>query len=140
MNFVFGSFTLSFNETTKKKKYNDVPTWGDQTESDYKSKFNALYIRTGKISNFFVIDIDSLNIKEAQIINDMCQKTCKLIVKTKKGYHYYFIYDKDITISKEYQRFGFDIKTDRGIINCPPGYYYYMEDEVEILQVLSPAP
>src|SRR5438552_13185608 len=58
LDFVYGSFTLSWDETKKKKVNKYTTRWSTQEESMYDCTKNALYIITGYKSNITVIDID----------------------------------------------------------------------------------
>jgi len=124
MGFIYGSVMIKYvKESDRYKKDPSYKrSWKNQTKSFYDPSCNGIYTKTGKISNCFVIDIDDLDNPESKIIMDMCKCICALICKTKRGYHYYFIYDPDIT-NGQYQEFGFDIRSDGGLIYCPPGYY-----------------
>ena len=124
LKFIYGSFSLDYklnknNEYKKEAKY--ITGWKKQTESFYDTKYNGLYILTGKISNIFVIDIDD-ELKCSKL-KELCDLSCNLICKTKKGYHYYYQYDEQLNQTNQYEKDGFDIRSDGGLIYAPPTYY-----------------
>ena len=48
---------------------------------------------------------------------------CKMIVKTKKGFHFYYEFDNDLNYTMTYQNYGFDLRADGGVIIAPPSRY-----------------
>lgn len=122
LGFIYGSVKLDY--LNGKKKLSNMGKWKEQHTSNYNEKFNGVYIKTGKISNCFIIDIDDITKPEAKFIYEKCMSCCNLICKTNKGYHFYFIYDDDLNISNTCQEYGFDIRADGGIIICPPSWYF----------------
>jgi P4 family phage/plasmid primase-like protien len=124
-NFIYGSFKLDYIQS-KDNKYCKIPTyikkWKVQSNSFYDSKYNGIYVLTGSKSNIFVIDIDD-EFKCPKLKN-LLDDDCNLIVKTKKGFHYYYEYDSNINQSNQYSKHGFDIRSDGGLIYSPPTYYY----------------
>lgn len=134
MKFIYGSvrFNYEFDGTRYKKtkpEFKDK-TWKNQNKSFYDASYNGIYIKTGQISNCFVIDIDDMTKREARFIYDNCYEKCNLIVKTKKGYHFYFNFDPELNTSKSLQQMGFDIRSDGGIIYAPPCYYKDENNEI----------
>lgn len=126
MKFIYGSVQINYKFDGVKYKKDPIIKikWKSQNESIYDSSCNGLYILTGPISNCFVIDIDDVFNETSKHIMDLCSSNCNLICKTKKGFHYYFLYDEDFCQSNQYSEYGFDIRSDGGLIYCPPGYYY----------------
>lgn len=106
----------------KKKMYFKEP-WSQITTSKFDKSRNAIVVRTGNISNCFVIDIDDETKEEARELCNLCFAKSNLIVKTNKGYHFYFKYDECFNCTKTYTNYGFDIKSNMGIITAPPSYY-----------------
>lgn len=121
LGFIYSSAYVKM--INNKKKTICCEKWATQTCSSNPPKYNTVFVITGKISNCFVVDIDDSSIDEAAILMNLCEETCNLICKTRKGYHYYFKYDTDICKTSSYQSLGFDIRSDSGIIYAPPGYY-----------------
>lgn len=74
---------------------------------------------TGAISQITVIDIDDENkFSKFYNFNGLIEKA-NTIVKSPKGYHFWFKYDSQLETS-QIRDFGFDIKNDNAIINVPP--------------------
>lgn len=140
MGFIYGSIDINYIKKgdAYKKQLIYKKKWKTQIKSFYDPSCNGVYVKTGKISNCFVIDIDDFNKEETNIIMEMCNDNCALICKTKRGFHYYFLYDDNI-LNGQYQEFGFDIRSDGGLINCPPSYYKNENNEIiKYKYIISP--
>lgn len=74
---------------------------------------------TGAISQITVIDIDDEDkFRNFYNFDRLIEKT-KTIVKSPKGYHFWFKYDSQLKTS-QISDFGFDVKNDNAIVNVPP--------------------
>lgn len=127
LGFIYFSFGLTckiINQVPKKKMY-FYDKWSQLTTSKFDSSRNAVVVRTGPISDCFVIDIDDMTKPDAAQLYELCYPICSVIVKTKKGYHFYFKYDDVFKSTKTYTDLGFDIKGINGIITAPPSYYFH---------------
>jgi hypothetical protein len=125
--FVYGS--VGINYVDNKKKLIFPKKWKTQKDSFYNKKINGAYIKTGKESDIFVIDIDNLEKPEAEKIYNMSMKECNLITKTRKGYHFYYRFNKKLDITSSFKQYGFDIRANGGVILCPPSKYKIKKDE-----------
>ena len=126
MKFVYGSFQLYYKQNKNgewKKEAVYTKPWKNQRTSFHNEVYNGVYVKTGMISNCFVIDIDDNTKAEASYISIECEKICNLISKTKKGFHYYFEYDSDIHETNTYKEYGFDVRSQGGLIYCAPTFY-----------------
>lgn len=113
------------------KKIIEFPnSWKIITESQYNSKKNAVLVKTGLVSNCFVIDIDDMTKPEAKYLYDNCCDNCKFVVKTRKGYHFYYKYDEDLALTKTFKIYGFDLRGNGGVIISPPSKYMLPNNEV----------
>lgn len=137
-NFVYFSMWIEAKkneETNQIKKIPHFPKgYKDMTTSTIFNKNHSIIaIRTGVISNIFVIDIDDLTNEIAKKLNEICFNNCEWKVSTRKGYHYYFKYDERLNNYK-YQskasninnKLGFDTRGNGGIIFY--GKYNYGEE------------
>jgi len=127
-----GSVVFSFPAITtiidkngiEKKQQKGMPLWKNITKTTIQKGHTAFGLITGHLSQLTVFDFD---VKESyyKLINEVPElKTCKTI-ETKKGFHLYFKYDKDIQSTtncfEEYE--GVDIRNDNAIVYCPPTKY-----------------
>lgn len=138
MEFIFGSVQINWDDSKSKKIVENMPSWRNQKVSCYDSNKNCLYIITGEISNLIVIDIDDPDNPIAKRISTICDKECSLIASTRKGKHYYFAYDGIMKTSGQYKDFGFDIRSNGGIIFCPPGFYHTTDGVVKYKFIKKP--
>ena len=92
---------------------------------------NCLSIRTGDVNNITVIDIDT---KDKKYINGVLDKigidwdSCKIIVNTKNGYHFYFKYNSILPNKADFLKYV-DIRNDGGLIICPSTIYYDVKEK-----------
>ena len=126
--FVYFSMWIEAKKNKENNKIVKIPHfpkgYKDMTQSTIFNKNHSIIaIRTGKISNIFVIDIDDLKNETAKKLNDICFEYCKWKVSTRKGYHYYFKYDqrlnnyeKQSKASNINNQLGFDTRGNGGII------------------------
>jgi P4 family phage/plasmid primase-like protien len=128
MSFIYGSVDIKMKYYESDNIYKKDPTyvrkWKNQTKSFHDPRLNCMYVLTGEISNCFVIDIDDETLPIANKISNMSKKTCNLISETRRGKHFFFLYDEEIFECKQFKEYGFDIRSNGGLIFCPPGYYY----------------
>jgi hypothetical protein len=95
----------------KKPSRANIYRWRDKHPS------SNIAIITGKISNLIVIDCDNLNLSIKDLENEFGNSD--FIVKTPKGgYHLYYQYNKEKTITN-YQGRKIDIRGDGGLIITP---------------------
>jgi P4 family phage/plasmid primase-like protien len=111
--------------------------WGDLTNEDYYKKelynewSNGIAIKTGKINNITVVDIDTKDeniikkILEYLELENLEQTPC---IETNKGYHLYFEYNEKVLTTSDLRPdlFGIksvDIRNDGSIIYAPPTKY-----------------
>lgn len=140
------------NETNKIVKIPHFPKgYKDLTESIiYNVNHSLIAIRTGKISNIFIIDIDDLQNTTAQKLNTLCLEFCGWRVSTRKGFHYYFKYDDRLNAYEKQSKasninnpLGFDTRGNGGIIFYGKynlegeTYKYNLIDEKPKLKVMT---
>lgn len=114
--------SCSINMVHNKKEIRPHCRW-QKGELIIKPDSNGNFIITGRESGLTVIDIDDPKLESNKILMKMME--CNNIVKTNKGYHYYYKYtDKLYTTTSE--KLKLDIRNDKGIIIIPPSFY---EDE-----------
>lgn len=121
LGFVVINFDLSCQlKDGKWKKDFRIPSgWRDKAVSDPFGIHNAYAILTGKKSGVTVVDIDDPQIDSARALMEVMDETCSCVVKTKKGFHYYFKYNPALHTSTNDQH-KIDIRNDKGMIICPP--------------------
>jgi P4 family phage/plasmid primase-like protien len=134
-----------YNDKLKKwKKKVDFPfNWTEFTLKSkcYNKENNGVALRTGKINNILVIDIDNIehwnNLLKEQ--NQTEPNTVKSLSGS-GGVHLYFKYNDELeNITSKDHCFGsdydIDIKTNGGCIICPPSKYFNknLNKEVEYI-------
>ena len=126
-NFIItsGKITTKYNKQNELKKEFKHCTKSWKDEPMYNSKLNGLAILTGKKSNITVIDIDG-ETPESIKLKDLMDKSCNYIIKTNKGFHYYYKYFEDIKTTTN-TKIQIDIRNDDGLIYAPPSHYINIE-------------
>ena len=129
-------YTFKNNNNIYKKGANfyDVK-WKKEFNKDIDfeaNDFNSYAIRTGKINNLTVIDIDT---KDEEICNKViehlgmgCFGDFNTVVETKNGYHIYCKYNESLPTGTKYKKdffnfAGIDIRNDGGLIYAPFSQY-----------------
>jgi len=129
-------YTFKNNNNIYKKKANfyDVK-WKEEfnKDIDFEAKdFHAYAIKTGKINNLTVIDIDT---KDEELCNKViehlgmgCFGDFNTVVETKNGYHIYCKYNESLPTATKYKKDffnfdGVDIRNDGGLIYAPFSQY-----------------
>ena len=132
--FTFQSLKTYLNKKGKEQKkacYFPVG-WEKLDESNYEEQVNKYHkciaVLTGEKNNITVVDFDT----EESYINIL--KLCPEIAeykttKTRKGYHVYFKYDKDITQTTDILP-KVDIRNDGGCVFAAPTKYMTLDKEV----------
>jgi hypothetical protein len=127
-NFIYFSMKMTASrnkDTNAVKKIPNFPCGYKDIDKPiiFDKKHTLLAIRTGILSNIFVIDIDDLNNEIAKKLNNICMSYCKWKVSTRKGYHYYFQYDERLNVYEKQSKasnvnncLGFDTRGNGGII------------------------
>ena len=128
--FTFSKITTEMNkDNIEKKKPIGLPKWRDINKDNYKSYINNEHkghaIITGKESNLSVIDFDDSLVYDL-LMREHPELTTYKTIKTNKGYHIYFLYDKYLNdgvncFKHPYNKI--DIKNDGGMIFAPPTKY-----------------
>ena len=127
-NFIYFSMWMTAEKNKDTNKIKKIPHFPINYKKLEKSTIfepwhKLLGIKTGIISNIFIIDIDDLNNETSKKLNNICFKYCGWKVSTKKGYHYYFkyddrlnLYEKQSVASTVNNCLGFDCRGNGGII------------------------
>ena len=132
--FVMGSFKLGArilrddndNPIGIKKEPKGLPiNWREPKTAKVDLSNSGFYVLTGTISNCIVIDIDDPENEIAKRIMAYGDEQCDLIVKTNKGYHYYFAYDPTFPTPLHADKLGFpcDLLTTGSMVYAPPTAY-----------------
>ena len=135
-NFVLFSFPkikTYLNDKDEEKKRVFVGEWKNIEKTQINTNHESLAIKTGKISDITVFDFDNID-EYYRIINDIPELKNVFRVKTNKGFHLYFKYNKDVKTGqnslKSYK--NVDIRNDDAILFCPCTKYNLINgDEVE---------
>jgi hypothetical protein len=127
--FTFGGITTKL-EDGKESKILDWSgySWKNKNKENWKKKIrngNGFGVRTGEVSGISVIDFDTeTSYKEfTEKFGDTFYT-----IKTRKGYHIYFKYDKDFKQTQNTET-QIDCRNDGGIILSPPTGYYLLNGE-----------
>ena len=125
LNLTLASFKILKTKYTN-GKLSKIPNYESEWNSKDKLTFNkthqAFYVRTGKRNNIVVVDLDNMESEICKNIYEICKKIGTFTVKTRKGYHFYFEYDKDFKKSPQLE--NFDIRSKKSNVFCPPTIYY----------------
>jgi P4 family phage/plasmid primase-like protien len=111
--------------------------WTSIENAKINKKLNGFAIRTG--THFWVLDFDNCFEKLTQQTQDLLMNSCKTIVKTNRGYHFYFKLCQETNHYKngskiaingnkyldndETKKSGIDIRAKGGCVIAPPSSY-----------------
>lgn len=114
-------YDVSRNKLNKNFKFN-TSNWKANPIFDTSKSAHALL--TGKISGVTAIDIDDPTIESNIKLMSLCEKTCNMIQRTRKGYHYIFKYTPNLktTVSEKYK---LDIRNDNALLYIEPSIYKF---------------
>lgn len=123
------NFDLKLNKGDK--QYHNCPTaWQKLTKPLLKDGKNGFAILTG--ITFWVLDIDDIFQDLPQNIQKLLMNDCKTVVKTRRGYHFYFklcnqsqiLPNRAKVFFIDKDREGIDIRNKGGCIVAPPTAYF----------------
>lgn len=123
------SLNISWNKETNKKTINLPNQWQKFTKPMILDNCNGFAFITG--ITFWVLDFDNCWDAIPNNIQEALMNTCESIVKTRRGYHFYFKIcnsSKDFT-NQSHITFNntkydsIDIRGKNGCIIAPPSYY-----------------
>lgn len=114
----FTASGLRYNSKGKKEFTNYCPRWKNKTIEEYllmqKTNHNVKCILTGKMNDITVYDFDSVDVYW-KTLKEHPELEEAYTVKTPKGFHIYFKYDKDILTTTN-EELLIDIRNDDAII------------------------
>jgi hypothetical protein len=118
-NFVHGSCGIRWDIQKNSKVTYDMPTGETKklTTKRWNPNHTAAYI-IPELSGILPIDIDHEELCEK--LTALCKHYCQCIVKTKKGYHFWFQNTDKISHTLRSSKLGFDIPVK---LFVPPSYY-----------------
>jgi hypothetical protein len=125
LEFSFQSITTFLNKDgVEKKKINGMPVWKNITTTTINKNHKGRAIRCGAVSGVTVFDFDDINEYKTLLKQHPELKKCYR-VKTKRGYHIYFKYDKTIKVTVDAMKScrHVDVRNDDSIIFAPPTEY-----------------
>ena len=100
--------TLKFDKDKLKKiVYSQTP----QTLANPYNTWDSNFIICGLDNNLTIIDVDNLNADACKTLLPILFQEAKLIVKTRKGYHFWFNYNPNLK-SRTGGSNGFDILSE----------------------------
>jgi P4 family phage/plasmid primase-like protien len=128
-----GSYTDDNGKIQKRFNFDKQPgeekaSWKNPEKRVYNKAQSGFAVITGKESGVTVIDIDDFEAPESQELMDL-MTDCNMVVKTRRGFHYYYKYNPQIkTVSgDEKKKLGIkvpiDTRGDGGLIYAPPTSY-----------------
>jgi len=127
-NLIYFSMWMTATKNQETNKVKKIPHFPKNyksltTSTIFEDWHTLISIRTGIISDIFVIDIDDLENETSKALNNICFKYCGWKVATRKGYHYYFKYDERLNNYEQQSKasninnvLGFDTRGNGGII------------------------
>jgi hypothetical protein len=118
---------------TKKLPFDKGFSWKVIDEDNYEEYFDeshkTFFIITGELSNITVVDIDKEEIYDDLISKYEELENC-MTMQTKKGYHIYFKYNKQLPTTTNINNLeGIDIRNDGGCVIAPPTKYKLLNGE-----------
>jgi phage/plasmid-associated DNA primase len=134
ISFSFDKIITYTKNNTEKKKYIGLPTdWSKLTKSSINPLHSGRGILTGKINNITIIDFDNEDSFNTFWSNNKHLNMYDYkMVKTRRGYHIYFEYNKDcITGTDCFNDYiDIDIRNDGGFITAPPTHYTCLDGSI----------
>ena len=112
-----------------KKDFKPICKWKEQTKSMININCNCFFVATGKKSNCTIVECDDMTIEKNKDLHALCINYCNLVVKSKKGFHYYFEYTDKLHTTTNIIK-SVDIRNDDGCIIIPPTTYRFQEDKL----------
>ncbi len=119
LNIKIRSCDIKFDVSKNKK----VLTFRNGWDSEYDSKLNGAFIKTGESSNVVILDLDNMENKTCKALKKMADECSNMVVKTRKGYHYWFRMDCTLTETKHVKEHDFDYLANSSIVLAPPSKY-----------------
>lgn len=123
-------FNFDLKLVEGEKKLFMPPAWQKLTKPLLNDTKNGFAILTGH--TFWVLDIDDIFQDLPHNIQELLMNDCKTIVKTRRGFHFYFkLCSQSQTLKGDSavffidkRRVGVDIRNDRNCIVAPPTAYF----------------
>jgi P4 family phage/plasmid primase-like protien len=124
-----GTMTAEQNKKQEwKKKFAFQYQWEKLEKHNYSKTKNGYAILTGKKNNLIAIDIDNPETDANRELMDLMMD-CNFVQKTKKGFHYVYLYDERIAQTTN-EKLGLDTRTDNGCIFAEPTECYNEHQEL----------
>ena len=114
-------YDIKKNKLNKNFKFN-TNNWKECPKFDKKATGQALL--TGKTSGITAIDIDDPTVETNIKLMALCEKTCNMIQRTRKGYHYLFKYTDKLRTTTN-TKLALDIRNDNALLYVEPSQYKY---------------
>jgi P4 family phage/plasmid primase-like protien len=134
-------FSVKITYENNEKKIIFPKEWTSIEKPRINKNHNGLAIRTGSI--FWAIDFDNCFEQLPQHIQELLMNSCKTIVKTRRGFHFYFKtceetsnYVNKSKIAIEGNKYlenegGIDIRAKGGCVIAPPSSYKIKTDTIK---------
>lgn len=133
--WVFFSFRGIEYKANKKTPRGLPRGWQKLQEPRYSSGETCIAVVTGKVSGITVIDIDNVDSYD-KIVQACPEVMGHYTVKSRKGYHLYYKYNSNFKEGTNLFKLpGIDIRSDGGMIFCPPSHYDVSDSEVFVYSV-----
>jgi phage/plasmid-associated DNA primase len=131
--FTFPKIITYLNEKgEEKKKPIDMPSWKAVNKDNFHNYIHPSHlckaVITGEMSNISVFDFDDAKEYE-RLLYDYPELEGYKTIQTKKGFHIYFNYNKDVltTTNGLVSYAGVDIRNDSAIVFAPPTRYQLLD-------------
>lgn len=130
----FGSCELTYDEATGKK----IPKIPNGWDCLFNQLNNCVYLKTGEVSDLVVLDLDNLKSPVCQKLKSLAEQCCNFSVRTSKGYHYYFKFNRELKKTRHVKG-EFDYLADGSIVFAPPTKYKKEGKDVSYTAISIPA-
>lgn len=110
----------------------NVASWKDEPKLSTNAKYNGNYFLTGENNDIVVLDLDNMEDKNCIEMKNLADKCASVVVKTRKGFHYYFKFDPDFSETlhgKKAFNVDFDLQSNGALVFCPPTTYKHCETQ-----------
>ena len=126
---ICSSFNPKMKEGKLDKGFVHQYNWRDDNKRAmaYNDRATGFALVCGKGANVSVIDIDDPEVQHNKDLMAICDEASNCVVKTNKGFHYYFKYHPLLKQTQGDIGHQLDIRSEGGLIYCPPGQYRHPE-------------
>lgn len=126
---VCSSFNPKMKDGKVDKNFVHLYNWRDieKRKMGWNEKATGFALVCGKEANISVIDIDDPELEHNKELINMGYEDSNCVVKTNKGFHFYFQFNPLLKQTQGEKIHKLDIRSEGGMIYSPPGEYRHPE-------------